>query len=106
MFDNDYYFQQEHESEGGRTPLMKGARAGHKETVEFLIRKGLHITILSFNIIMQIMINNNSYDNYNLFSLEFWLTGVLVLLLFMNFFLIYTIWPPTVPSYLDIEGFS
>lgn len=31
---------QEHESEGGRTPLMKACRAGHLCTVQFLIVKG------------------------------------------------------------------
>lgn len=30
---------QEHESEGGRTPLMKACRAGHLCTVQFLMSK-------------------------------------------------------------------
>ena len=38
---------QEHESEGGRTPLMKAARAGHLCTVQFLISKGKWLTLCS-----------------------------------------------------------
>lgn len=33
----------EHESEGGRTPLMKAARAGYLCTVQFLISKGADV---------------------------------------------------------------
>ena len=33
---------QEHKSEAGRTPLMKASRAGHLETVQFLVEKGIH----------------------------------------------------------------
>ena len=33
----------EHESEGGRTPLMKSARAGHLCTVQFLISRGADV---------------------------------------------------------------
>ncbi|KAG8184302.1 hypothetical protein JTE90_008987 [Oedothorax gibbosus] len=37
------YAKLEHESEGGRTPLMKAARAGHLCTVQFLISKGSNV---------------------------------------------------------------
>ena len=33
-------FLKEHESEGGRTPLMKAVRAGHLDTAQYLISKG------------------------------------------------------------------
>jgi ankyrin repeat domain-containing protein 17 len=33
----------EHESEGGRTPLMKAARAGHYATVQYLINRGADV---------------------------------------------------------------
>lgn len=40
---------QEHESEGGRTPLMKACRAGHQCTVKFLIQKGADVNRQSTN---------------------------------------------------------
>uniref|UniRef100_A0A670K310 Ankyrin repeat domain 17 n=1 Tax=Podarcis muralis TaxID=64176 RepID=A0A670K310_PODMU len=42
-------FPQEHESEGGRTPLMKAARAGHVCTVQFLISKGANVNRTTAN---------------------------------------------------------
>uniref|UniRef100_A0A670K5T3 Ankyrin repeat domain 17 n=1 Tax=Podarcis muralis TaxID=64176 RepID=A0A670K5T3_PODMU len=39
----------EHESEGGRTPLMKAARAGHVCTVQFLISKGANVNRTTAN---------------------------------------------------------
>lgn len=38
-----FFSLQEHESEGGRTPLMKACRAGHLCTVQFLISKGANV---------------------------------------------------------------
>ncbi|XP_054773946.2 ankyrin repeat domain-containing protein 17-like isoform X1 [Lytechinus pictus] len=40
---------QEHESEGGRTPLMKAARAGHLCTVQYLISKGADVNRATTN---------------------------------------------------------
>ena len=42
-------FLQEHESEGGRTPLMKASRAGHLCTVQFLIQKGAEVNRCTTN---------------------------------------------------------
>lgn len=43
------HLQQEHESEAGRTPLMKAARAGHLCTVQFLISRGIPVTYHYFS---------------------------------------------------------
>ena len=47
----DFLFlpSQEHESEGGRTPLMKAARAGHLCTVQYLISRGAEVNRATSN---------------------------------------------------------
>lgn len=40
---------QEHESEGGRTPLMKACRAGHTYTVQYLISKNADVNKTTTN---------------------------------------------------------
>lgn len=44
-----YNAKLEHESEGGRTPLMKACRAGHICTVKFLINKGAMVNRTTTN---------------------------------------------------------
>lgn len=44
-----YSAKLEHESEGGRTPLMKACRAGHICTVKFLINKGAMVNRTTTN---------------------------------------------------------
>jgi len=41
----------DHESEGGRTSLMRAAKNGHQLTVEFLVSKGLSCCLLSLGTI-------------------------------------------------------
>ena len=40
---------QESQSDGGRTPLMKAARAGHMCTVQFLISRGADVNRATTN---------------------------------------------------------
>lgn len=71
----------EHESEGGRTPLMKACRAGHLCTVKFLIDKGANVRKQTTNndhtplslacagghlSVVQLLLENNADPNHKL----------------------------------------